>query len=63
MGRDIKFAVIHFVNGFPGPDIHKDIEFINFDEDFIEVVMSENCSINYPTFNILKIEQYSKRVE
>ena len=30
MSRDIKCAVIHFVNGFPGPDIHKDIKFINF---------------------------------
>jgi len=63
MGRDIKCAVIHFVNGFPGPDIHKDIKFINFDDEFIEVVMSADCSITYPTFNVIRIEQYSEKVD
>lgn len=63
MSRDIKCAVIHFVNGFPGPDIHKDIKFINFDDEFIEVVMSANCSITYPTFNVIRIEQYSEKVD
>jgi len=62
MSRDIKCVLIHFTDLGRPPDLYKDIEFVNFDGEFIEVV-TKNFSINYPTFNILKVEQYSERVD
>lgn len=63
MSRNIKCVIVHFTDLGRPPDLYKDIEFVNFDESFIEVVKSEDCSINYPTFNVLKVEQYSERVD
>lgn len=63
MSKRIQSAVIHF-NGFTAPDIHKDIECVNFDPDFIEVMYKDSdSSSTYPTWNVLKVEQYWEEVD
>lgn len=64
MSKRIQIAVVHFVNQFPGPDIHRDIECVNYYEDFIEIISkNSDFSSTYPTFNVLKVAQYSEEID
>lgn len=62
--KRIQCAVVHFNYSFPlPPEIFRDIECVNFDQDFIEIQMKDSdSSSTYPTSNVLKVVQYSEEI-